>query len=99
MSSKSWTVRTPQAAFPRWSAGHGKLTTFEGGVRVPFLARWPGKVSAGRSTDELFTGLDLLPTIAKLTGADLPKAKIDGIDLSAFLLGQMGARGRASFAY
>jgi arylsulfatase len=77
----------------------GKLTTFEGGVRVPFLARWPGKVPAGRVCDELVTGLDLLPTIAKLAGADLPKARIDGVDLSALLLGEKDAVGRPSFAY
>jgi len=77
----------------------GKLTTFEGGVRVPFLARWPGKVPANRVNDELFTGLDLLPMIAKLTGADLPKAKIDGVDLSPLLLGEKNAAGRKSFAY
>jgi arylsulfatase len=77
----------------------GKLTTFEGGVRVPFLARWPGKVPTGRVCDELMTGLDLLPTVAKLAGTDLPKAKIDGVDLSALLLGASDAAGRPSFAY
>ncbi|MBA4064398.1 MAG: arylsulfatase [Isosphaera sp.] len=77
----------------------GKLTTFEGGVRVPFLARWPGKVPAGRVSDELMTGLDLLPTVAKLAGAGLPEAKIDGVDLSGLLLGKDVANGRASFAY
>ena len=77
----------------------GKLTTFEGGVRVPFLARWPGKVSAGRVCDDLITGLDLLPTIAKLANAELPKAKLDGVDLSPLLLGTTEAKGRESFAY
>lgn len=77
----------------------GKLTTFEGGVRVPFLARWPGKVPAGRVCDELFTGLDLLPTIATIIGAKLPTARIDGVDLSPLLLGARGATGRPSFAY
>jgi arylsulfatase len=81
------------------SLREGKLTTFEGGVRVPFLARWPGKVSAGRVCDELITGLDLLPTIAKLIGTELPKTKIDGVDLSPLLLGASGATGRQSFAY
>ena len=76
----------------------GKLTAFEGGVRVPFIARWPGKVPTGRESDELVTGLDLLPTIAKLAGADLPR-KIDGLDLSPVLLGEKGATGRPSFAY
>jgi len=77
----------------------GKLTAFEGGVRVPCLARWPGKVPAGRVSDELFTGLDLLPTFAKLVGAELPAKKIDGVDLSPLLLGVKGAAGRKSFAY
>jgi arylsulfatase len=77
----------------------GKLTTFEGGVRVPFIARWPGKVTAGRVCNELFTGLDLLPTMAKLIGSELPKSKIDGIDLLPLLLGQPSATGRKSFAY
>jgi len=77
----------------------GKLTTFEGGVRVPCIARWPGKVTAGRVCNELFTGLDLLPTMAKLIGSELPKSKIDGIDLLPLLLGQPSATGRKSFAY
>ena len=77
----------------------GKLTTFEGGVRVPFLARWPGTVPAGRVSDALVTGLDLLPTLATLIGADRPQAKIDGVDLSPLLLGKPGATGRATFAY
>jgi arylsulfatase len=77
----------------------GKLTTFEGGVRVPFLARWPGKIPADRVDDRLITALDLLPTLARLTGAQLPKAKIDGDDLSRLLLGEAGAPGRGSFAY
>lgn len=77
----------------------GKLTTFEGGVRVPFLARWKGKVPAGRVCDELITGLDLLPTLATLAKAGSPTAKIDGIDLSPLLLGGKGATGRNSFAY
>lgn len=77
----------------------GKLTTFEGGVREPFIARWPGKVPAGRVSDELITGLDLLPTIAKLIGSELPKAKIDGVDLSPLLLGKPGAKGRESLVY
>lgn len=77
----------------------GKLTTFEGGVRVPFIARWPGKVPAGRIRDEFVTGLDLLPTFSSLMGAKLPSTKIDGIDLSNLLLGKEGATGRETFAY
>jgi arylsulfatase len=77
----------------------GKLTTFEGGVRVPFIARWPGKVPAGKTTAELMTGLDLLPTLSRIAGAGMPERKIDGQDLSPLLLGQDGAKGRSHFAY
>ncbi|HUR55478.1 MAG TPA: sulfatase [Gemmataceae bacterium] len=77
----------------------GKLTTFEGGVRVPFLAVWPGKVPAGRVCPDLVTGLDLLPTLAKLCDTGLPPAEIDGIDMSPLLLGEKGAAGRRAFAY
>jgi arylsulfatase len=77
----------------------GKLTTFEGGVRVPFIARWPARILAGKDSNDLMTGLDLMPTLAALIGADLPKTKIDGIDLSSLMLGKDGAPGRPSFAY
>lgn len=77
----------------------GKLTTFEGGVRVPFVARWPGKVPAGRVSGALFTGLDLLPSIATIIEGNLPSRRIDGIDLSKQLLGVEGGPARESFAY
>jgi arylsulfatase len=77
----------------------GKLTTFEGGVRVPFLIRWPGQIPAGKTNEELITGLDLLPSLVKICGCDLPANKIDGIDLSALLLGEEEAKGRDVFAY
>ncbi len=77
----------------------GKLTTFEGGVRVPFIIRWPEHIAASKTCNDLFTGLDLLPTLAKLIDIPLPPRKIDGIDLSSLLLGQRGAQGRSVFAY
>jgi arylsulfatase A-like enzyme len=77
----------------------GKLTCFEGGVRVPFLVRWPGRVPAGRTADEFVTALDVLPTLATLCGLDRPPRTIDGIDLSPLWLGTPRARGRESFAY
>lgn len=84
------------------SSGHlrgGKLTAFEGGVRTPLIACWPGRVPSGRVTNELFSEIDLLPTLAKLAGAGRPALKIDGLDLSTFLLGQRGAKGRREFWY
>ena len=50
----------------------GKGTTWEGGVRVPFIARWPGRIPAGKTQPEPAMTIDLLPTIAQLTGAKLP---------------------------
>jgi arylsulfatase len=65
----------------------GKLTTFEGGVRMPFIARWPGRIPAGRTSDAIITGMDLYPTIARLAGAPLPPCKIDGTDIMPLLAG------------
>ncbi len=59
----------------------GKQTTFEGGVRVPFIARWPGSIPAGALCREPAMTIDLFPTIARLIGAKLPKRKIDGLDI------------------
>ena len=63
----------------------------EGGMRVPCIARWPGKIPAGTVSDELCTMMDVLPTFAKLAGAPLPARKIDGRDMSGLLLGEPGA--------
>ncbi len=60
----------------------GKGTALEGGVRVPCIMRWPGKIPEGMDIKKPAMTIDLLPTIAKLTGAKLPKQKIDGIEIS-----------------
>lgn len=70
----------------------GKGTTFEGGVRVPCVVRWPGHVPAGRTCDEPVMTIDVLPTVAKLTGAKLPDHKIDGLDIWPLLSGEKGAK-------
>ena len=70
----------------------GKLTTFEGGVRVPMVARWPGRIPAGRDCDTPLMSIDLLPTFCNLTGAALPKKKIDGTDVSSVLFGKKAAQ-------
>jgi arylsulfatase A-like enzyme len=70
----------------------GKGTAFEGGVRVPFVARWPGRIPAGTVVREPAMTIDVLPTIARLVGAPLPERPIDGLDISPLLLGQDGAR-------
>ncbi len=70
----------------------GKGTSFEGGVREPFIARWPGKIPAGRVCHEPVMTIDILPTVAKLTGAPLPPLPIDGLDIGALLWGDPNAR-------
>ena len=75
----------------------GKLTAFGGGVDVPCLMRWPGRVPAGRVTAELVTSMDLYTSFARMCGATLPTVKIDGTDLSPLVLGEKGATGRDTF--
>jgi arylsulfatase A-like enzyme len=70
----------------------GKGTSWEGGVRVPFIARWPGTLPAGATMGEPAMTIDLLPTFAKLAGAELPKRPIDGKDIGALLRAEPGAR-------
>lgn len=65
----------------------GKLTLFEGGVRVPMLVRWPTKVPAGQVRDGIVSSLDLLPTIATAAGAAVPSG-LDGVDALPWLAGQ-----------
>ncbi|MEI7959221.1 MAG: sulfatase-like hydrolase/transferase, partial [Verrucomicrobiota bacterium] len=60
----------------------GKLTVFEGGIRVPCLMRWPGKIRPGSSVDQIMSVLDLLPTLAKAAGGKPGSLKsLDGLDL------------------
>jgi arylsulfatase A len=70
----------------------GKGTTFDGGVRVPFVARWPGKIPAGRVCNEPAMTIDVLPTVARLAGASLPKLPIDGKDIGPLLRGEAAAK-------
>jgi len=70
----------------------GKGTCWDGGVRVPFIARWPGPIPKGRVSHEPAMTIDLLPTLARLIGADLPRHTIDGLDIWPLLAGQRGAK-------
>ena len=70
----------------------GKGTTFEGGQRVPAIMRWPGRIPAGLVSDELVTAMDLFPTIAAITGAEMPTDRIiDGKDIWPLMSGSPGA--------
>ncbi len=70
----------------------GKGTAFDGGVRVPFVARWPGKIPAGSVNHTPAMTIDLLPTIARLAGAEIPKDRIiDGRDMWPLISGKRAA--------
>lgn len=77
----------------------GKLTTFEGGMRVPCIARWPGRVPAGRTVDGIVSAMDLCATIAAVAGADPVDRHTDGLDLRPLVFGAAGARGRDSLLF
>jgi len=66
----------------------GKGTMFEGGIRVPFIARWPGRIPAGTVSNEFLTSLELLPTLVKIAGAPKPDVTLDGFDMMPILRGE-----------
>lgn len=67
----------------------GKLSVFEGGIRVPGIVSWPDRIKPGQTTDVPWTNMDLLPTICAVTGTAIPSDRtLDGADASALLLGR-----------
>ena len=82
--------RMLQAGNERWHAGNAGLlrgakgSTYEGGLRVPGIFRWPSVIPKGRVSSEMASTIDLLPTIAAAAGANVSK-KIDGYDILPFL--------------
>jgi arylsulfatase len=74
------------------------FTGYEGALRVPFVIRWPGKIEAGRVSDEIVHEMDLFPTLAAIAGGKVPQDRpVDGIDMSDFLLGKTEKSGREGF--
>jgi arylsulfatase A-like enzyme len=70
----------------------GKATTFEGGVRVPFIARFPGMIKPGTVSGEPTGLMDLLPTLVQLVGAKSPSQYIDGKSMLPLLKGEPGVK-------
>lgn len=63
-----------------------KITLFEGGVHVPYVAKWPGRIAAGTRYRQPVSSIDILPTVAAAAGASLPAGRvIDGVNLLPFL--------------
>jgi arylsulfatase A len=78
---------------PWYQGSPGKLrgrknTTYEGGVREPFIARWPKHIPKGRVSDAVCSMMDVFPTVAKLCGAVLPENPLDGLDIWPILIGR-----------
>jgi uncharacterized sulfatase len=76
---------------PWWEGSTGGLRDrkggagWEGGYRVPFIARQPGRIPAGLVNDSIAMNIDLLPTIARWTGARVPDVELDGADIASLL--------------
>jgi arylsulfatase len=95
-----------KAFIPRDHSGHAeplrgwKMSAWDGGSRVPFIARWPGKIPVGGKSDQILSTMDLLPTFAALAGATLSESpKIDGVDASDFLLEKTARSPRTEYLY
>ncbi len=70
----------------------GKASTWDGGMREPGIFRWPGRIPAGRTCREMAATIDILPTFARLAGAQVPTDRIiDGKDITSLLFGERGA--------
>ncbi|MCA9124370.1 MAG: arylsulfatase [Planctomycetaceae bacterium] len=83
-------------ADPKFFDGNGpyrgiKFELYDGGIRCPMIARWPGKIAEHSETEHLSAHWDLLPTAAELAGVDVPSG-IDGISFLPTLLGQDGQK-------
>lgn len=70
----------------------GKGSVWDGGTRVPFVAKWPGHIPVGSVQSEQAMTIDLLPTIANIVGAELPKRRIDGKNIRDLLEVKPGAK-------
>lgn len=94
-----WLVKGPDGGSALPLRG-GKGSTWEGGVRVPTIARWPGKIPTGTTNDTVAGTIDLLPTLLKFAGIEQPADPvIDGRDISPLLLSQSDRAPREAHFY
>lgn len=77
----------------------GKTTSWEGGQRVPFIIKWPGKTPEGVVCNKLSCTIDILPSIAEIVDADLPDHKIDGISVTELWKGRFDVEPRKELFY
>lgn len=100
LTNDTWVIFTSDNG-PWLSYGHhggsakplreGKGTTWEGGTRVPCVMQWPGRIPTDSSSDQMLMTIDLLPSIAKVADASLPKLPIDGRDCGPIIFGEKEA--------
>jgi arylsulfatase A-like enzyme len=92
----------PEATHP-WEGDSGPwrgtyFTAMEASLRAPFIIRWPGKIPAGRVSNEIVHIVDMYPTLARVGGAEVPKDRaIDGVDQLDFFLGKQENSNREGF--
>ena len=107
------TITFPDGGVTPFKAG--KLTTWEGGMRVPCVIRWPGKIKPGTVFKEMFSALDWLPTLVEIAGGPkgneltkqieegsykgIVKTKLDGVNQLAYLTGKSQKSARDTFFY
>ena len=77
----------------------GKGSSWEGGQRVPCIMRWPGIIPEGDICSQMASSIDILPTLAAITGASLPVNKIDGVNILPLMKGDKNASPRTEFYY
>jgi len=108
LDSNTLVIWTSDNGAPRIAAPHGSnrplggwgYTTAEGGQRIPFVARWPGKIPAGSTCSALVTLMDLFPTAAQLARVAPPRDRpIDGKDIWPLLSGRSKASPHEAFYY
>lgn len=92
----------PEATWP-WQGSSGGwrgyyFTHMEGSLRAPFIIRWPGRIPAGRISNEIVHEVDTYTTFAKIAGASVPQDRpIDGLDQTDFFLGKSEKSNREGF--
>jgi arylsulfatase A-like enzyme len=74
-----------------------KMDVYEGGIRIPFIARWPGRIAAGGVSEHVSAQFDILPTLAEITGASVPAT--DGISMLPELTGMHNRQKEHAFLY
>ena len=75
-----------------------KRDLYEGGIRAPFIVRWPAKTPAGSESDLISAHWDVLPTLCEIGGVDVPQ-KVDGISMVPTLVGKPDAQQRHDYLY